>query len=194
MNTSAHKQTAAEMGLDWSAVLAIYREAREMESADVDRRIADRRDAFKAAGGSVHGGHYKARHRDAFRDGGDATNVAGLDVVAADRGMTADELFAELSADAPGLRPADEVMAEAIARAAAMAGAAAPDTMLPLVQAAAAADITEQWLRQLVKSGRVRGERRGRNWWVSAADARFFARHPTAGRPRFRHAQAPAPF
>lgn len=194
MDTKAHKQTAADMGLDWADVLALYREARELETADVERLTTERRHAFQDASGSVHGGHFKARHRDAFRDGGDCTTIRGLDVVAASRGMSADELFAELSGDAPGLRPADDAMAEAIERAAALAGDAAPDTMLPLVQAAAAADITEQWLRQLVKAGRVRGERRGRNWWVSAADARFFARHPTAGRPRFRHAQAPAPF
>lgn len=191
VNTAAHKQRAAELGLPWPIVLDLYREARELERLDVERQAADRRDAFKAAGGSVHGGHYKARHRDAFRDGGDCTTVAGLDVVAADRGLSADELFADLSGDAPEMRPADDVMAEAIDRAARLAGvvatspaAADDDDTMPLVAGAMLADVTEQWLRLMVKAGRVRGHKRGRNYVVSRRDCEAFRRHPTAGRPR----------
>jgi hypothetical protein len=195
MNTNEHKSRAAAAGLEWSAVLAAYREARGLEAADVERRQAFRRDAFKASSGDAHGGHWKAANRAAFT-GGDATYVKGLDVTAADRGMTADEVFAELAGDAPTLRPADDVMSETIDRLAALAASPADDTadMVPLVAAAAAADITEQWLRQLVKAGKVRGRKAGRNWLVSAADVAFFQRHPTAGRPRFRVFQQPAPF
>lgn len=190
METNEHKRRAAELGLEWSAVLALYREARRLEAEEVERNAAARRDACRAATGDAHAGRFKGRHRAAFSTG-DATYIAGLDVVAADRGLTADELFAELAGGADGLRPADEVMAEVIDRAAALA-APADDTadMVPLVAAAAAADITEQWLRQLVKSGKIRGQRRGRRWLVSAADVEFFQRHPTAGRPR----RAAAPF
>jgi hypothetical protein len=187
MNTAAHKQRAAEFGLDWSIVLELYREARELERQDVERLTADRHEAYSGLAGRVHGGHVKATHRRAFRDGGDATNVAGLDVVAAGRGMTADELFAELAADAPGLRPADDVMIEAIDRAARMmaAPAAAPAAdMVPLVSGAIVADVTEQWMRRMVKAGRIRGCKAGRNWLVSIADCESFRRHPTAGRPR----------
>jgi hypothetical protein len=190
MRTNEHKQRAAELGLDWGFCLALYREARELEAADVDRRTADRREAFQAVAGTSHGGHVKALYRHAFRDGGDCTSVAGIDVAAAGRGMTADELFEHLATDAPELRPADDVMAEAIARAARMTGAAdvaaADDAadLVPLVSGALTADVTEQWMRQLVKAGRVRGRKAGRNWLVSLADCQAFRRHPTAGRPR----------
>lgn len=186
MNTAAHKTRAAELGLEWSDVLALYREARELEAADVDRRTADRRDAFKAQSGNAHGGAFKARHRAAFRDGGDCTTVAGLDVVAADRGLTADELFEQLAGDAPGLRPADDVITETIDRAARLAGVAGDDVAdaIPLVEGAIVADVTEQWMRQLVKAGRIRGRKAGRNWLVSRFDCESFRRHPTAGRPR----------
>jgi hypothetical protein len=193
MNTNEHKTRAAAAGLGWSVVLAAYREARGLEAADVERRQAFRRDAFKASSGDAHGGHWKAANRAAFT-GGDATYIQGLDVTAADRGMTADELFSGLAGDAPTLRPADDVMAETIDRLAAMAAADVTETYLPLVQAAAAADVTEQWLRRLVKAGKVRGHKCGRNWVVAAADVAFFQRHPTAGRPRFRVFQQPAPF
>jgi hypothetical protein len=183
MNTTEHKRRATELGLEWSAVLDVYREIRGLEIAELERTTAARRDAFKAAAGDAHGGRFKGRHRAAFAEG-DATYLPGLDVVAADRGLTADELFADLATAADGLRPADDVMTEALDRAAALAAPAEPGEMVPLVAAAAAADITEQWLRQLVKAGKVRGEKRGRNWIVSAADIAFFQRHPTAGRPR----------
>lgn len=184
METNEHKLRAAELGLEWSAVVALYREARQLEAAEVERIAAARRDAARAASGDAHAGRFKGRNRVAFSTG-DATYILGLDVVAADRGLTADELFADLASGAPGLRPADDVMREVIDRAAALAApAAAPADLVPLVTAAAVADITEQWLRQLVKSGRIRGQRRGRRWFVSAADVEFFQRHPTAGRPR----------
>lgn len=193
MNTTEHKTRAAELGLEWPAVVALYNELRSLESADVDRRNQFRRDAFKAIAGTAHGGHVKAEFRRAFRDGGDATMVAGIDVAAADRGLDADTLFAELSGDAPGLRPADDVMQEAIDRAAAMAGMVAPG-MVPLVHAAAMAGITEQWLRMLVKSGKIDGRKNGRNWIVRLADVQRFSRHPTAGRPRLREHLESAPF
>lgn len=185
MDTQAHKNAAAAAGLEWPAVLEAYREARGLEAADVDRLAAVRREAFQALDGFGHGGRFKLGHRAAF-NGGDATYIEGLDVVAAGHDMTADELYAVLAADAPALRDADDVMAETIDRLAAMAGQADDDggEYLPLVQAAYLADVTEQWLRKLVKSGRVAGRKNGRNWIVRRADVEFFTRHPTAGRPR----------
>lgn len=183
MDTNEQKRRAAELGLDWSAVLAVYREIRGLEVEELERTSSARRDAIRAAAGDAHAGRFKGRHRAAFAEG-DATYIDGLDVVAADRGLTADELFADLATAAAGLRPADAVMTEALDRAAALAAPAEPTDMIPLVAAAHTADITEQWLRQLVKAGKVRGEKRGRNWLVSAADVSFFQRHPTAGRPR----------
>lgn len=195
MNTNEHKANAAAAGLEWSTVLAAYREARAIEAEELERIATDRRHAFAASCGDEHGGHWKLRNRAAFA-GGDATYIRGLDVTAADRGMTADELYGDLAIAAPGMRPADDVMAEVIERLADMAGPAddVATTWTGLVAAAAAADITEQWLRQLVKAGKVRGRKIGRRWEVAAADVAFFQRHPTAGRPRFRAHLAAAPF
>jgi hypothetical protein len=186
MNTNEHKQRAAELGVAWADVLTIYREARELETADVERRRAIREQAY-AFMGQVHGGRFKLAHRAAF-NGGDATNIVGIDVAAAGLRMSADDLYAELNSPAPAMRPADDVMAECVDRAAVVATSAtsAEDLadMMPLVQAAHVADVTEQWLRLLVKSGKIRGRKAGRNWLVSSADVAFFSRHATAGRPR----------
>lgn len=195
MDTNEHKAAAAAAGLEWSDVLAAYREARALEAAELERITTTRREALRQLSGDDHGGRFKGRHRAAF-NGGDATYIRGLDVTAAGRGMTADELFDELATAAETMRPADEVMRETIERLADMAGQADDNatTWTGLVAAAAAADITEQWLRQLVKAGKVRGRKIGRRWEVAAADVAFFQRHPTAGRPRLRVALEPAPF
>jgi hypothetical protein len=194
MNTNEHKAAAAAAGIEWSAVLASYREARAIEAEELERIGDFRRDTFRQLSGDEHGGRFKGRHRAAFA-GGDATYIRGLDVTAAGRGMTADELYDDLATAAPGMRPADDVMAEVIERLIEQAGADDVETTWTgLVAAAAAADITEQWLRQLVKAGRVRGRKVGRNWQVAAADVAFFQRHPTAGRPRLRAHLEASPF
>lgn len=195
MNTAEHKANAAAAGIEWSAVLAAYREARAIEAEELERIGTFRREALEQLAGDDHGGRFKGRHRAAFA-GGDATYIRGLDVTAAGRGMSADELYDELAAAAPTMRPADDVMAEVIARLADQTGDAGEveTTWTGLVAAAAAADITEQWLRQLVKAGKVRGRKVGRRWEVAAADVAFFQRHPTAGRPRQRVGLAAAPF
>jgi hypothetical protein len=193
VNTNEHKKRAAAAGIEWPAVLAAYREVRAIEAAELERIGTFRREAFQASCGDTHGGHWKARNRAAFA-GGDATYIHGLDVTAAGRNMTADELYEELAAAAPGMRPADDVMSEVIDRMIDQASAEEVETTWTgLVAAAAAADITEQWLRQLVKAGKVRGRKVGRNWQVAAADVAFFNRHPTAGRPRMRAHLAAAP-
>lgn len=183
MNTNEHKTRAAELGLEWPAVLALYREARQLEAGEVERLTELRARGF-AACSKLTGGQFKLASRAAFTTG-DATMIRGIDVAAAGLGLTADELYDLLKADSPTLRPADDVMADVIDRAAALAAPADDaDEMVGLVAAAAAADITEQWLRELVKAGKVDGEKRGRNWVVSRASLAFFTRHPTAGRPR----------
>lgn len=193
MQTETHKQRAADLGLEWPVVLEAYRAARELEREELDRQAATRRDAIRGQAGHEHAGRWKLANRAAF-NGGDATYIRGLDVTAAGRGMSADELFAELAGQADDMRPADQVMAETIDRLAGDASPAAEDEFLPLPAAAAVADITEQWLRKLVKAGRIRHRRTGRRWLVSAADVQFFSRHPTAGRPRLRAGLEPAPF
>jgi hypothetical protein len=175
--------------------MAAYREARAIEAEELERIGSFRREALHQLSGDDHGGRFKGRHRAAFA-GGDATYIQGLDATAAGRGMTADELYAELASAAPGMRPADDVMAEVIARLADQAGPAdqSEPTWIGLVAAAATADITEQWLRQLAKAGKVRRRKVGRCWQVAAEDLAFFQRHPTAGRPRLRVHLAASPF
>lgn len=194
MDTNEHKAAAAAAKIEWADVMAVYREMRAIECDDVSRRAEFCRDAFQELAGSAHGGHYKAAHRDAFTTG-DAAALP-IDTVAAFRGMSSADLYETLQADAPTLRDADDVMREAIARVVDMAGQAddVETTWTGLVAAAAAADITEQWLRMLVRSGKVRGRKSGRRWEVAAADIAFFSRHPTAGRPRVRAHLAAAPF
>jgi hypothetical protein len=195
MNTADHKQSAAAAGLEWADVMAAYREARAIEAEELERIGTFRREALRQLSGDDHGGRFKGRHRAAFA-GGDSTYIQGLDVTAAGRGMSADDLYDELAAAAPGMQPADDVMAEVIARLADQAGPAddVATTWTGLVAAAAAADITEQWLRQLVKAGKVRGRRVGRRWEVASVDVAFFSRHPTAGRPRLRAHLEASPF
>lgn len=194
MNTAEHKADAAAAGIEWADVMAVYREMRAIEADDVSRRAEFRRDAFQELAGDHHGGRVKFANRAAFTTG-DAAALS-IDTVAAFRGMSSGDLYADLAADAPTLRDADDVMREAIARVVDMAGQAddVETTWTGLVAAAAAADITEQWLRMLVRSGKVRGRKVGRNWQVAAADLAFFQRHATAGRPRVRAHLAAAPF
>lgn len=199
MRTNEHKAAAALLGLEWSAVLAIYREARELEAADV-ARVAAIRKAAAAFMGYGHAGQFKLAKRSAMTIG-DASQLKGFDVCAASMAetmaadITAASLYDLLAADAPAMSPADDAMAAAIDRAAQLK--AESDAMpadagdwTGLVAAAAIADVTEQWLRLLVKAGKVRGRKVGRNWQVSMADVTFFQRHPTMGRPRLE----PVPF
>jgi Ser/Thr protein kinase RdoA (MazF antagonist) len=77
MNTQDHKQAAAELGLEWSTVLASYREVRSLEAQELERIGTFRREAFQQLSGDDHGGRFKGRHRAAFA-GGDATYIQGL--------------------------------------------------------------------------------------------------------------------
>jgi hypothetical protein len=96
------------------------------------------------------------------------------------------ELWALVNGDAPEMPPAAETFERALDRARLEAPRApvSPDDLLPLPLAAYTADISEQWLRQLVKDGKVAGFRVGRCWLVKRSAAESFKRHPTAGRPR----------
>lgn len=195
MDIQKHKQTAADMGLEWSVVRAIYSELREMETMAIARTLEARRIAY-AALGHRHGGTFKMANRHAVTIG-DRTNLRHFDDVARELAATelpelghedpAAALYDLVTAPAPVLPTADETMAAAIDRAAAEIAPADPtaDELLPLPAAAAIADVTEQWLRVLVKSGRVAGKQIGRSWVVPRSAAETFRRHPTMGRPRF---------
>jgi hypothetical protein len=198
MNTSEHKATAAEKGLEWSAVLAVYREARELEAAEV-ARVAGIRKAAAAFMGYDHAGQFKLAKRSAMTTG-DNSQLKGFDVCAAHMAATiapelgddpAAALYDMMAAPAPVMSDADDAMSAAIDRAAEMAAPApAAGDFIRLIEAAAIADVTEQWLRLMVKAGKVRGVKAGRNWTVSRTDVEWFQRHPTMGRPR----REPAPF
>lgn len=194
MKQSEMKAAAETAGLDWQAVKAIYDEMREHDRAAVERPVEMRRVAF-AALGHGHGGRWKLANRRATTDG-DMANVKHFDDVARELAATelpelgsadpAAELWALVTGEAPELPPAAETFGRALDRAKLEAPRAAvsPDDLLPLPLAAYAADISEQWLRQLVKDGRVAGFRVGRCWLVRRSAAESFKRHPTAGRPR----------
>jgi hypothetical protein len=59
-----------------------------------------------------------------------------------------------------------------------------PDDWLTLPEAALLADVTDRWMRSLVKGGRVVGLKVGRNYIVSRASAAAYVRSETEGRPR----------
>jgi len=194
MKTAEYKERAAAAGIPWEIVRGIYSELRQHEKSALERAIESRRVAFSYLG-YAHGGQYKLAKREAF-NGGDMTNIRGFDDVAkelaaaeipelgADDPATA--LWELVSSDAPTLPQSVETWERAFERAAKEAPAApvSPDDLLPLPLAAYSADISEQWLRQLVKAGKIRGFRVGRCWLVDRHAAESFRRHPTAGRPR----------
>jgi hypothetical protein len=196
MNTAKHKQTAAELGLEWSHVRAIYSELRELQTLRIARTLEARKIAFSYLG-VKHGGQFQFKHRHATTIG-DRCNVGRFDDVAKELAAAeipelgtddpAAALWELVTAPAPVLPAADETMRRAIEQAAAEKPAAEPVAdladFMPLPEAAALADITEQWLRKLVAAGRVRGVRVGKNYLVSKSSAESFRRHPTAGRPR----------
>jgi hypothetical protein len=58
------------------------------------------------------------------------------------------------------------------------------DRLIPLLEAVVLADVSEPWLRALIKSGKVQGKKIGRNYVVDIESARAFVRYPFLGRPR----------
>ena len=58
------------------------------------------------------------------------------------------------------------------------------EDMIPASEAAALADVSEFWIRSLVKSGRITGRQIGRFWFVSKTSILSFQRDPSRGRPR----------
>lgn len=65
--------------------------------------------------------------------------------------------------------------------------------LLTIAEAAQVADVTEQWLRTLVQTGRVEGVRLGPLWFVKKSSVATFERHPTRGRPRTAKKSAGSP-
>jgi excisionase family DNA binding protein len=55
---------------------------------------------------------------------------------------------------------------------------------ISVAKAAKLADVTDRYMRTLVKSGRVEGVKIGRDYVVSEASARAFVRTASEGRPR----------
>ena len=55
---------------------------------------------------------------------------------------------------------------------------------IPLVEAAALADVTDTWMRRLVEAGTVIGTRIGKHYLVDRRSAAAYTRNPNRGRPR----------
>lgn len=60
------------------------------------------------------------------------------------------------------------------------------DGMITLPQAAKLVDVCETYMRVLIKKGKVRGVKFGRNYLVDKKSALAFQRIPGAGRPKSR--------
>lgn len=198
MNLSEFKAAAAERGIDWQSLRGLYDSMRAEETAAHDRRRALVSAAYAALRGDSRGGAYKAGHRHEFA-GGDYSSLPGFDEVSAALAAEfsdllpadnpAPELWAILTEPAPEAPAAADCMARALERGAAECPAApgSPRDLVSIPQAARLADVSEVWLRRLVKAGKIAGYRVGKSYVVSAAAAARFKRHPTAGRPRRAH-------
>lgn len=194
MTLSEFKAAAAERGIDWQACKSIYDAMRAEELEFYDRRRGMIGDAFRMLG-EKHGGKFKLAHRHEF-SGGDHATIAGFDEVAAHLAnlypelLSADdaagELWALLTEPAEPAPAAADTMAKALERAEVEAPAVpgSPRDMISTREAATLADVSEQWIRKLITSGKLAGFRVGKSYMVSAAAAARFKRHPTAGRPR----------
>ena len=194
MTLSEFKAAAQERGIEWQACKSIYDAMRAEELAFYDRRRGMIGDAFRMLG-ERHGGRFKIAHRHEF-SGGDHATIAGFDEVAAHLAnlypelLSADdcagELWALLTEPAEPAPAAADTMARALERAESEAPAVpgSPRDMISTAEAALLANVSEQWIRKLVKSGKLYGRQVGKSYVVSAAAAARFKRHPTAGRPR----------
>ena len=194
MTLSEFKVAAQERGIEWQAFRSIYDAMRAEELAFYDRRRSMIGDAFRMLG-ERHGGRFKLAHRHEF-SGGDHATIAGFDEAAAhlanmypemlSAGDCAGELWALLTEPAEPAPPAADTMRRALERAESEAPAVpgSPRDMISTREAAALADVSEQWIRKLITAGKLAGFRVGKSYMVSAAAAARFKRHPTAGRPR----------
>lgn len=192
---SEFKAAAIERGIDWPSARALYDSMRADELSAHDRLVEFRQEAYRRLSGDVHGGRFKAGHRHEF-NGGDHTTIPGFDIVSdglraeypelvGDENAAAD-VWEVITSPAPESPAAADTMRRALERAAEECPAA-PGSMRDLVsikEAAALADVSEQWMRRLVSSGKIPGHPVGKSYVVSASAAARFRRHPTAGRPR----------
>ena len=200
MTLSQLKQTAAEYGLEWSAVRAVYDSIRAADMTQHDRNVAFLDSAFTRLNGSNNAGHWKARYRKEL-NGGDYASIPGFDETA--DGLAAEypdiistdsacqDLWTMVSGPAPepptSESAADRTIERALEECPAAAGS--PRDMVSTREAAALAGVSDKWIRRLAESGKIPARRVGRTWVVSAAAAARFQRHPTAGRPRLSAAE-----
>jgi excisionase family DNA binding protein len=205
MTLAELKTAAAEHGLDWEAVRAVYdsERAADMTAAADYRGFLET--AYARLFGSTNGGHFKAANRREL-SGGDYTTIPGFDETADSMvrefptylspDNASAELWAAVSTPAPDAPSAAAAADRALVRALEECPAApgSPRDMIGTAEAAALAGVSEKWIRRLVESGKLAGRRVGRSWIVSAAAAARFKRHPTAGRPRKIESTEPVPF
>lgn len=192
MSPTNAKIRAAELRIPFDVAESYFAQERELADADHARRKALRAWIHSRYGGPA--AFYSRFHRGR---GGDFATIPQWDVWAAAAAAEwpeivggddpAQALWDFIASPADRAPTAAELWGRAFERAAADCAArdvATLDDMLPIADAAALADVTPQWLRALVRSGRIPGRRIGSAWVVSRTAALAFKRHPTAGRPR----------
>lgn len=189
MKNETIQAEAARAGIDFETLKIAFLEAIEIDRAETERENTIRKTAL-ALQGFDHGGRFKLANRGAWA-GGDETYLPGLDATAQHLastiapGITTGELYDFLASPARKRKTEAEILAETVERFEALSDDFTTDDFIPLEQAAEIADITPQWLRKMVRAGKITARRDGRKWFVSENEIRFFSRHPTAGRPRF---------
>jgi hypothetical protein len=191
MSPTDAKIRAAELGIPFPMAEEHYQRERESAESIHERSASLRARATAHYGGAVA---FYAKYR---RGEGDHSTIPAFDVWASSLATEYPDL---LPMDDPAAAlwtflctPADRPPTAAVLWDRALAAAALEssarevssiDDMIPAAEAAALADVSEYWIRSLVKAGKVNGRQIGRFWFVSKTSILAFQRHPSRGRPR----------
>ena len=191
MSPTDAKIRAAELRIPFDVAESHFTREREIATAAHERGKALRSSAVGHYGGAVA---FYAKFR---RGEGDHSRIPAFDVWSASLATEYPDL---LPADDPAAAlwsflctpaerpPSAAVLWDRALTAAALESSAREVTsiedMIPAGEAAALADVSEFWIRSLVKSGKVTGRQIGRYWFVSRTSILAFQRHPSCGRPR----------
>jgi hypothetical protein len=181
----------AELGIPFPVAEQHYQRERESAESSHERSASLRSRAVAHYGGAVA---FYAKYR---RGEGDHSRIPAFDVWSASLATEYPDL---LPADDPAAAlwtflstPADRIPSAAVLWDRALSSAAlessarevsSMDDLIPAAAAAALADVSEYWIRSLVKAGKVTGRQIGRFWFVSRTSILSFQRHPSRGRPR----------
>lgn len=198
MRTLELSSAARAAGLDCAALTTIYREERARIVEAHKRARFVRECCLRALGHTER--TWTRRLRSVMRAGGDLTEIRRLDEAAqaltgagdlpelgADNAAASSALWSIISAPAPILEPEADTLTRALSLAYDIAPRASvsPDDMVSTAVAAEILGKSEQWIRKLIREGKLAGGRIGGRWWAHRAHVADLADRAaaTAGAP-----------